>query len=50
VGDGLEVFIILAKGKTLEGLEGVAGIEEVTTQPEGELERTFIVRRELKKD
>ncbi|KAG8983598.1 Proteasome subunit beta type-6 [Tulasnella sp. 427] len=64
VGDGLEIYIILAKGKTLAGLglDGVKGLSEVTSTAddsdgsasEGETvsegERIFVVRRELKKD
>lgn len=64
VGDGLEIYIILAKGKTLAGLglDGVKGLSEVTptvddsdgSASEGESvsegERIFVLRRELKKD
>ncbi|KAG8912986.1 Proteasome subunit beta type-6 [Tulasnella sp. 408] len=65
VGDGLEIYIILAKGKTLSGLglDGVKGLSEVTSTvddsdgsaSEGETsladgERIFVLRRELKKD
>lgn len=64
VGDGLEIYIILAKGKTLSGLglDGVKGLSEVTSTvddsdgsaSEGESlaegERIFVLRRELKKD
>ncbi|EIN12190.1 proteasome subunit [Punctularia strigosozonata HHB-11173 SS5] len=48
VGDGLEMYIVLAKGRTLQGLEGIRGLQELSTTPEGE--RLFVVRRELKKD
>jgi 20S proteasome subunit beta 6 len=45
VGDGLEIFIVLAKGRDPEGLEGT---QEVTSTSGGE--RVFIVQRDLKKD
>jgi 20S proteasome subunit beta 6 len=48
VGDGLEIFIVLAKGRPMQGLEGVRGMQEVTATNDGE--RVFIIRRELKKD
>jgi len=48
VGDGLEMYVVLAKGSTEQGLEGVMGVEEVTKTMDGE--RVFVVRRELKKD
>jgi 20S proteasome subunit beta 6 len=48
VGDGLEMYVVLAKGRSAAGLEGVAGIQEVPTTEGGE--RVFVVRRELKKD
>jgi len=64
VGDGLEIFIILAKGKTLEGLglQNLKGLSEVTSTVEDsdgsageedslrEGERVFVLRRDLKKD
>jgi len=48
VGDGLEMYVVLAKGRTLQGLEGIRGMQELTTTDDGE--RVFVVRRELKKD
>jgi 20S proteasome subunit beta 6 len=49
VGDGLEMYVVLARGRGTRGLEGIAGIQEVsTTGADGE--RVFVVRRELKKD
>jgi 20S proteasome subunit beta 6 len=48
VGDGLEMYVVLAKGRTLQGLEGIKGMQELTTTDDGE--RVFVVRRELKKD
>lgn len=48
VGDGLEMYIVLAKDRSLQGLEGVKGVKELTTNSEGE--RVFVIRRELKKD
>ena len=48
VGDGLEIFVVLAKGRSLAGLEGVKGMQELSATDDGE--RVFVVRRELKKD
>ncbi|CAL1713722.1 unnamed protein product [Somion occarium] len=48
VGDGLEIYVVLAKGRGPQGLEAVRGAQELTTNAEGD--RVFIVRRELKKD
>ncbi|KAG8994358.1 Proteasome subunit beta type-6 [Tulasnella sp. JGI-2019a] len=63
VGDGLEIYLILAKGKTLSGLglESIKGLSEVTSTVAddsdggdgdviGEGERVYVIRRELKKD
>lgn len=64
VGDGLEIYLILAKGKTLSGLglESVRGMSEITSTSEdsdgsasegetfSEGERVFVIRRDLKKD
>lgn len=48
VGDGLEIFVILAKGRSAQGLEGRPSVQELSTTPEGD--RVFVIRRELKKD
>ncbi|KIM52734.1 hypothetical protein SCLCIDRAFT_1223477 [Scleroderma citrinum Foug A] len=48
VGDGLEIYIILAKGRGMEGLEAIRGAQELTIGEDSE--RIFLVRRELKKD
>ncbi|KAG2054048.1 N-terminal nucleophile aminohydrolase [Suillus hirtellus] len=48
VGDGLEIFIALAKGRTLQGMESVRGLQELTATEDGE--RLFVMRRDLKKD
>lgn len=50
VGDGLEIYVVLAPGShnTVQGLEGVAGVQELTTSADGE--RVFVVRRNLKRD
>ncbi|RXW19076.1 hypothetical protein EST38_g6770 [Candolleomyces aberdarensis] len=49
VGDGLEMYIVLSNSSpTLQDLQGLRGVEEVTSTNDGE--RVFIVRRELKKD
>lgn len=42
------MFVILAKGRSAQGLQGIAGVQEVTTNPDGD--RVFVIRRELKKD
>ena len=49
MGDGLEIFVVLARGRNLQGLEGVKGMEELSTMGDGG-ERLFVVRRELKRD
>ncbi|KAJ4482586.1 nucleophile aminohydrolase [Lentinula aciculospora] len=48
VGDGLEMFVVLAKGSPLHGLENFDGVQEMTVTNEGE--RIFVVRRNLKRD
>lgn len=49
VGDGLEIYVIVAPGSTPQGLDAVKGIQEVTVgSTDGE--RVFVIRRELKKD
>jgi len=52
VGDGLEIFVVLASGRGTSGLERLPHVQEITpsalTSLEGE--RIFVIRRELKKD
>ncbi|KZT59350.1 N-terminal nucleophile aminohydrolase [Calocera cornea HHB12733] len=48
VGDGLEMFVVVAKGRDVSQLASLNAEEIPATNP-GE-ERVFIVRRELKKD
>jgi 20S proteasome subunit beta 6 len=48
VGDGLEMYVVLAKGSPLQGLDTVHGITELTNIPGGE--RMFVIRRNLKRD
>jgi 20S proteasome subunit beta 6 len=48
VGDGLEMYIVLAKGRGVQGLEGVRGMQELSVADDGE--RVFVIRRDLKKD
>ncbi|EKM49857.1 uncharacterized protein PHACADRAFT_265596 [Phanerochaete carnosa HHB-10118-sp] len=48
VGDGLEIYVILAKGRSAQGLESIRNVQEMSTNPEGD--RVFVIRRELKKD
>jgi len=49
VGDGLEMYVVLARGRGTQGLEGIAGIQEISTSST-DSERVFVVRRDLKKD
>jgi len=49
VGDGLEMYVVLARGRGTQGLEGIAGIQEISTSS-SDAERVFVVRRDLKKD
>jgi 20S proteasome subunit beta 6 len=42
------MYVILAKGRSAQGLQGVSGIQELSTNPDGD--RVFVIRRELKKD
>ncbi|KAF5361293.1 hypothetical protein D9758_010297 [Tetrapyrgos nigripes] len=48
VGDGLEIYVVLAKGSSLQGLEKLTGAQEVTATSDGE--RVFTVRRSLRRD
>ncbi|KAG6902420.1 hypothetical protein C0995_000346 [Termitomyces sp. Mi166 len=49
VGDGLEMYVVLARGSTaLQSLGNIRGIHEMTTTQDGE--RVFVIRQELKKD
>ncbi|KAF9494540.1 N-terminal nucleophile aminohydrolase [Pleurotus eryngii] len=48
VGDGLEIYVVLAKGASTQALEGIRGIQETTVTNDGE--RVFVIQRELKKD
>jgi hypothetical protein len=49
VGDGLEIYVILAPGRAPGELLNIAGLSEVTTETAAG-ERVFVIRRELKKD
>ncbi|KAI0088629.1 proteasome subunit [Irpex rosettiformis] len=48
VGDGLEIYVVLTKGRPTQDLEGYRGVKELTTRPDGD--RVFLIQRELKKD
>ena len=49
VGDGLEIYVVLAKNSdSLQGLQTIRDIQELTSNNDGE--RTFVIRKELKKD
>jgi 20S proteasome subunit beta 6 len=42
------MYIVLAKGSDPQVLQGVQGIQEMTSADDGE--RVFVIRRDLKKD
>lgn len=42
------MYVVLAKGRGLQGLEGIRGAQELTVTDDGE--RVFVVQRDLKKD
>lgn len=48
VGDGLEIYIVLAGGRGLQDLEGIQGMRELSVTEDGQ--RIFVVQRDLKKD
>lgn len=48
VGDGLEIYVVVAKGRSPQGLDGTRGVQELSAKADGD--RTFVIRRELKKD
>lgn len=48
VGDGLEIYVVLAKGSTPQVLDRWQGVTEMTTTQDGE--RMFVIRRNLKRD
>lgn len=48
VGDGLEVYVVVAKRRSAQGLESMRGVQVMSTRPDGD--RVFVIRRELKKD
>ncbi|CCL99528.1 uncharacterized protein FIBRA_01546 [Fibroporia radiculosa] len=48
VGDGLEIYVVLAKGRSTEDLASIRGLQELSAKDEGD--RMFIIRRDLKKD
>jgi len=59
VGDGLEIFIVTASGRTCGDIERITGVQEVqggfismgaAADDAFEGERTFVVRRDLKRD
>jgi 20S proteasome subunit beta 6 len=50
VGDGLEVYVITAAGRSLQELDGIRGIQEIPNQGGAQAQRTFVIRRDLKKD
>ncbi|KAJ7052493.1 nucleophile aminohydrolase [Mycena amicta] len=48
VGDGLEMYIVVAKGFDMQGLDGFQNVVEMGTTPEGD--KMFVLRRNLKRD
>lgn len=40
--------MVVAKGRPTQALEGVRGVQELTTSSDGD--RVFVIRRDLKKD
>ena len=50
MGDGLEMYVVLAKGRSTQGLEGVKGALVSELPGRGDGERVFVLRRDLKKD
>ncbi|KZT69571.1 N-terminal nucleophile aminohydrolase [Daedalea quercina L-15889] len=48
VGDGLEIYVVLAKGRSTQELASIGGLQELSTRAEGD--RMFVIRRDLKKD
>lgn len=50
VGDGLEIYITVAKSFPVQSLQGLQNLEEVTTAQAGDRERVFVLRKELKQD
>ena len=48
VGDGLQIYVVVAQGRSPQGLESMRNVQELSTRPDGD--RMFILRRELKKD
>ena len=48
VGDGLEIYVVVAAGRSPQGLDTMRNVQELTPLPEGD--RMFVLRRPLKKD
>ncbi|KZT02936.1 N-terminal nucleophile aminohydrolase, partial [Laetiporus sulphureus 93-53] len=46
IGDGLEMYIVLAKGRSAQELASISGLAEITTKAEGD--RMFVIKQELK--
>lgn len=42
------MYVVLAKDRGVQGLEGIAGMQELSPTEDGE--RVFVIRRDLKKD
>ena len=48
VGDGLEIYVVVAQGRSPQGLEAMRNVQELSPNAGGD--RMFVLRRELKKD
>jgi len=50
VGDGLEIYVVLARGRSPQGITALKGasVRELTGTADGE--RVFVIQQELKKD
>ena len=50
VGDGLEIYVVLARGRSPQGINALRGasVRELTGTADGE--RVFVIQQELKKD
>ncbi len=44
----MEIYVVVAKGRSPQGLDGMRGVQELSAKADSD--RTFVIRRELKKD
>ncbi|THH16166.1 hypothetical protein EW146_g4427 [Bondarzewia mesenterica] len=45
VGDGLEMYIVLAKGRSMQGMEGLRGVQELSTKADEVAPPRFRIKR-----